>query len=272
LVISKEREITNLDIRIKNGEIIFSSLLCYFTIKTNLYKHHIVSLIIITLNLLLIFCLELYIQIKKKIYLNKVFLYLLVHITINLCRVFPDIIEYFLIEINHVNPFKILAIKNAIEIFLISFFYIFDRTRNEIAYLFNLNIKNIIICVFLLVFYFILSGITNIYKIFTIIQYSPMTRALFDNILGIFYFIYDSIKEDSKEKKINTYYFWINIVLQLIIVFFNLIYNEFLVLYICNMNINTYIEISKRGKEIEFVEEEHDLNLSFDDYYTRSIY
>ena len=99
-----------------------------------------------------------------------------------------------------------------------------------------------------------------------------MTRALFDNILGIFYFIYNSIKEDSKEKKINTYYFWINIVLQLVIVFFNLIYNEFLVLYICDMNINTYFEISNRGKEIEFVEEEHDLNLSFDDYYMRSIY
>ena len=80
----------------------------------------------------LIFCLELNIQIKKKIYLNKVFLYLLVHITINLCRVFPDVIEYFLIEINHVNPFKILAIKNAVEIVLISFYYIFDMTRNEI--------------------------------------------------------------------------------------------------------------------------------------------
>ena len=78
--------------------------------------------------------------------------------------------------------------------------------------------------------YFILSGICSIYKIFTIIVYFPKTKTLFDSILDVCFFIYLSIYEDSDEKKINIHSFWINAVLQLIISFFILVYNEFLIL------------------------------------------
>ena len=70
-----------------------------------------------------------------------------------------------------------------------------------------------------------------------------MTRTLFDFV----FFIYISIVEDSKDKKVKTYYFWINIVLQLIIVFFNLVYNEFLVLYVYGMHKNVHLEVSRRA-------------------------
>ena len=117
MIIKKGRELINIDIRLKIREIIFAVLLCYFTIKINLHKHHIVSIIIISLCLILLFLLEIVIQIKKKKYMNLTFKFLFLQCFVNMSRVFSDTIEKYLLEINFVDPFKLLEIKNIFEIF-----------------------------------------------------------------------------------------------------------------------------------------------------------
>lgn len=246
-----KKDLINIDIRIKNREIIFASLLCYFTIGTNLYKHQIFSLIIITIFLIIILLLELFTQSELKIYMPLAFPFFGMQTFINFCRVFSDTIEKYLFKFNFVNPYKIILIKGIIEILLSVIIFLFSKPRKEINYLLNLQSNELTICIILLILYFAFSGITQIYKIITIKVFSPMTRTLFDSFLDIFYFIYISINEDRDIKKINTPYFWINIISQIIIVFFNLVYNEFFVLYCCGMETNAYIEVSKRAKKIE---------------------
>lgn len=74
---------------------------------------------------------------------------------------------------------------------------------------------------------------------------------LFDSMLNFILFIYASINEDDPNKQIFTLYFWLNLIFQLIVVFFSLIYNEFLVLFICGLEKNTYLDITRRATTIE---------------------
>lgn len=174
-------KLINVDIRIKYREIIFTSILCYLTIRTKIYKHHFFSLIIISFFVILLLILEILAQIKKKKYMDILWEFLLLQTIINICRVFSDTIEKYLLEFNFVDPFKVRMIKGIIQTLLVPLFYIFDKPREEITYLFNLKGNKIIILVILLLIYFPISGISNIYKILTIKIYSPMTRALFDS-------------------------------------------------------------------------------------------
>ena len=109
--------------------------------------------------------------------------------------------------------------------------------------------KNIFLTFFLLSLFFIVSGFSNIYKILTIKLYTPVTRTLADSALDFLFFLYYSmIEKEIKYKQLNTRYFYISFILQIIIVFFNLVYNEFIVLYFCGLEKETHLEIMKRAK------------------------
>ena len=50
----------------------------------------------------------------------------------------------------------------------------------------------------------------------------------------------------SKGKR-NYVYFLINLIISLIISFLGLVYNEFLILFFCNLDIDTHLQISRRS-------------------------
>ena len=243
-----------LDIRIRSREIIFASIICHFTIGAQLKRHHIVSLIIIVIFLISLYIYEVYLQ-HKLDYYNSIFKFLelqALKVLINICRVFADVIEKYLFEFNYFSPFKLLFLKGVMQTIFMSLFYLFNLNyiKEEFRILFsNNNNLYIVYSITALLLYFFISGYCSIYKLFTVKMYSPMTRTLFDTILDIFYFIYFSIDENN-EKKLNTPYFWVNIIGIIIMLFFNLVYNEFLVLNFWGMEKNTYLEISKRALEI----------------------
>ena len=109
--------------------------------------------------------------------------------------------------------------------------------------------KKIILSFLLLSLYLIVSGFSNIYKILTIKLYTPVTRTLADSALDFLFFLYYSmIEKEIKYKQLNTRYFYISFILQIIIVFFNLVYNEFIVLYFWGLEKETHLEITKRAK------------------------
>ena len=240
-----------LDIRIRSREIIFASLSSYFFLRTKLNKHHIFSLIMISLFSLSLYIFEVTFQFKHDYY-SKIsdFIKLQVlKVVINMSKVLSDIIEKYLFEFNSVEPFKLLFIKGLAQSLYIGFFYIF-KTNNEFSNLFK-NDKNkslhIFFFIILIIIYFILSGFYSIYKTFTVKIYSSMTRTLFDSILDIGFYLYFSIGEDEN-KNIKTFYFWFNFIGQFIKIFFNLVYNEFLVLNVCGLEKETYKEIAKRAR------------------------
>jgi len=88
----------------------------------------------------------------------------------------------------------------------------------------------------------IISGAKNLFRIVTNKIYSPMTKTLSDCVLNPMYLIYYCfVRGDFKIKnKLNPWYFSINIVLSLIISFFGRVYNEFIILFCYNLEINTH--------------------------------
>ena len=247
IFLKKSKLLLYFDINVKSREIIIASLLCYITLGTKLYKHHIVSLIIIIICIIIILILNILFQTIKDYYLGFTSNALILQIIIIICRVFSDIIEKYLFEFNFINPFQLLLFKGIIELFLISFFYFFQCDKEEIVSLFDVGLGKVFLLLFLLAIHSVVFGFLNIYKLFTIKIYSPTTRILFDCLLDVFLFIYYSIIDDNSKTKIFTFYFWIISIFQIIIIFFNLVYNEFLVLYFCGMEKNTYLEIHKRA-------------------------
>ena len=117
-----------------------------------------------------------------------------------------------------------------------------------------MELKNISFIIFLLLLYSIVSGFLSIYKLFTVKIYSSTTRSLFDSFFDILFFIYFIFSDEKHVIKVNTLFFWINIFFHIIIIFFGLVYNEFIVLYCYGLETNSYLEINKRSEKNEYYE------------------
>ena len=245
----ENKELKDVDTRIRSREIFFSSLLCYLTIRIKLYKHHKISLTIIFICLILSIIIEI---IQMYSIINKgetIFYYIIMQFFIIICRVNSDIIDKYLFEFNYVDPFKALIYKGTIETLLILFF-----TNDLIEDIHKILEKKI--SIIMLLIYFIVSGFKTIYRILTVKIYSPMTRTLVDSFLDIFFNIYyywDIIKGNEI---LRITCFWIDSFLKAIIIFFNCIFNELFVLYCYGMEKNTYLEITERAINIELRRED----------------
>ena len=246
-------ELKETDMKIRSREILFASLLCYCALGIKLYKHHIISLIIICICLILSLIIEIIQMSKIKYKINNkiIFItyYIIMEIIITICRVFSDTVHKYLFEYNYMDPFKILRFQSVIKIILISFFYYGLKDDIESIVSKNLKVGKIFLLIFLLLIYSLASGFKNIYKILTVKIYSPMTRTLVDTFLDIFFYIYyfNSTNENNKYDEFN-YLFIIDLIVKIIIILFNCVYNELFVLYCFGMEKDTYYGISQRAK------------------------
>ena len=265
-------ECSGINMRLRGREILFATFIYYYTIGDKLYRHHIFSLIIIIFCLIIVVIneiLENKFTPKQNLEPDKLIIYLIIISMISICRTFSDTIEKYLFEYDYLDPFKLLRSKGFIEVLLGLILLFFESSQTEIKNLFNFEqtkYDKLPIFILLVIAYFILGGFKNVYKTLTVKAYSPMTRALFDSMLDIFLIIYEPIKKNLKEKseldlkEILTVYFWINIIVTIITIFSSLVFNEFLVLYFCDLEKNAYLEIMKRGSSIELVDTTNPIN------------
>ena len=243
--ISKEdEEADHINTRLRSFEILISSLLSYFILHIKIYKHHIVTLIIIGVSLICGLLIEIHIQKNNIIW--ETILILIISI---LSRVFLDIIEKYLFDKDFIDVYKITAFEGFIDTILILFSYISKSARDEINELINSN--KIVFALILLIIYGFLSVFKNIYRRFTLNEYSPMTRALAESIFDPFIIIFDFIDHKKYNDEEGRICYTLFFIFSIIMVFCSCVYNEFLVLYFCDMEHDTYIEISKRAKEKE---------------------
>ena len=105
-----------------------------------------------------------------------------------------------------------------------------------------------------LIFYILISSISNVYKIYCNVIYSPMARSLINYLLNPIYIIFDF---DS-----NTFYLVISIILSIIISFFGCVYNEYIqynlkfwILFCCDLEKETKDIIAERAENTENVPE-----------------
>ena len=249
----------SLDERLKGFQIISSALLCYYTIRTKIYRHNIFSLVIVFICLIIIIIIDILYS-SEGILLNSINIILTLFSSFG--RAFLDTIEKYLFEFNYMNPFKVMMFEGLINtIFIILIIILFDRrVLNEDFERFK-NLNDKIYLIILLFLHFILSGLKNIYRVATIKLYSPMTRALAEIFLDPIIIMY-TLYRDSEIYDFNYCVFYvINIFCLIIMTFCSCVYNDFIVLYCCGLEHDTYGEIIKRSLTIEIG---NNLDESFD--------
>ena len=240
---TKSKSIKN---RIRCCQIFFSGILCYFTIRINLYNHHKFSLILIFIGLSIIITSE--IIFKENGTMIRNYYPLILTIVSNLGRTFLDTTEKYLFDSNNINIFTVMMIEGGINIISLYIYYYFKGYPDQFE---NLDFKkpkessiniNKFIFILLIFLYFIFTGLRNIYRVTTIKFYSPMVRALTEAIFDPFLFGYKQ-REYWKEA-----FYWINISCLVLMVFSSLVFTEFIILYCCNLEYYTHLEITKRGR------------------------
>ena len=187
----KEENNSLLEVRIRSIQIIISSLLCYFTLRLNIYKHQKLSLIVISVPLVIIITIELIIASSVK---NKI-LSMLICIMSCLSRAFLDVTEKYLFDYDYINILSMLIYEGLIGLFFFIFFFIANKNyqnqgRNILREMSQFN-WNLVSFILLIIAYTVISGFRNAYRVTTNKYYSPMTRALFESTLDPFLFIYN---------------------------------------------------------------------------------
>ena len=238
--------------RLRNLVTISSSLLCYYLFKFPLYRHHKCSLLIIFICLILIIVLEYLENLERDFFLLlKVIAIIIMKHFFNS---FKDVIEKYILEYDNVNCFKALMFEGLFGFILAFVDFIegnpFDKIKDFFKENKNETIKivGLLVC---LIFYFLLSGAKNIYRIITNKLFSPITKGsadtMLDPILIVLYF------SDFK----NNFHFIYNLILSFIMDFWVCVYNELFVLYFCKMEHDTYIAVSMRAKINEILNEDN---------------
>ena len=257
----KEENNSLLEIRIRSIQILISSLICYFTIRLNIYRHQKVSLIIISIFLFLILVVELIISIT----IGSKILAILICSMSCLSRSFLDVTEKYLFDYNYINIFKMLIYEGLIGIVIYILYFISNKS-------YQIHAKNLlndmsefdwsfVYFIFLIIIYLIISGLRNSYRVKTNKYYSPMSRALFESTLDPILFLYYTLKYNEKDQYYGYWlYFGFILFCLTIIAFFSLIYNDLIILFCCGLEYDTYIGITYRLSSQEFEHIINDIN------------
>ena len=120
-----------LEYRLKCFHIIFAAILCYYTIKINIYKHNIFALIFIFFCSIIIIMTEIIKENPNS--LKNILIDLGLTLFSGFTREFLDTIEKHLFEFDYLNPFKFLMmgiICCIFSLFLYLYFLIFEDKYN----------------------------------------------------------------------------------------------------------------------------------------------
>jgi len=230
--------------RIRCIQIFFSGILCYYTIRIDLYKHHIFSLIIIFLCFIIIIVNEI-IEIEFG-FIPKDYNPIIFTIILNIFRTFLDTTEKYLFDYDKVNMFMVIMVEGFINSISFGIYYWANGSPSQIEDLdnkkpFESYKSSIFMLILALFLYFTFSGFRNVYRVTTIKLYSPMVRAQTEAIFDPFLVGYKLFEYKDKP------FYWINMICLILMFFASLIFTEFIVLYCFGLDYSTHIEIYERS-------------------------
>ncbi len=254
--ISKIKHKSNtLQIRLGGILIIISSFVCWVSLKLSHFRHQIFSLGVIGISLFFLILSEFFFQ-KYDIILTvrDLFFAIVLSIMSHLSIAFNNTIEKYLIDFNFLHPFLVLTIQGIIGFCFTFICAIYENPIPSLKMLYSNNSSGMfILFLFLLLLYTFFGAFKNIYRMDTIMLFSPMNKHLADIIINPIYIIYYfSVGEDFINLgKRNYFYFFINLSILILFDICGLIYNEFLILSCYGMDYNTYSSISLRASKLE---------------------
>ena len=261
----------------RSSEIIIASLLCLFTLKMKIYKHHAFSLIFILICLIVIYITEIKCGIDNLMYC----IFILIS---SICRVFLDTIEKYLFDIDFVDIYKITIFEGIIDSIFTCGLFFFDVPKDELMKLINNTIddkdeaKGLLywIGILLLFAYGAISGLKNISRRYTVKKNSPMTRALAESILDPIFILYgylnrdkNKIKSEDNEKQVLVS-FIVTFICSFLMIFCSCVYNEIFVLFCCGLEKKTHLYVLHTTSNLELTEKDNN-NSSYDDSEQNSI-
>ena len=238
----------SLNIRIRSILAILSGLFCCFIFKYKIYKHQKCSLVVISICLFITIITEhIIISITKSSEKFKLNINMILILINHLFYSTLENTEKYLLEYDFINPFQMLMLQGFFGfIFTFIFLIIYKIKKPKFKIKYSISNKGfIIILIILLLLYFFFSGTRNSYRLLTNKLYSPATLALIYLTEDPINIIYYYLKESDFEG--NIFYFIWSLILSIIILFSTLIYNEFLILFFCDLDHDTHYQISNRS-------------------------
>ena len=236
----------SLEWRLKSFIICFSAFFCYFILGFPIFKHQKISLIIKLICLIILVVTEMIEHYQNEKVFPVIFL-LVINQSFNSGL---DVIEKYLLEYDFLNPFQMLMMEGLIGLFYSSLFTIYQNPFQKIKSVYKTDPDKFPFLIILLILFFLLTCGRNIYRVITNKLYSPTNKALFDYILTPLLVIYYFVSEEDDSDN-NLYSFIINLFISFITVFCSLIYNDFIILFCCDMERNTHYEVSKRASVMD---------------------
>ena len=228
------------------------ALFYYYILRLPILRHQKFSLIVIGICIIIVIITEFIFQEFNvflsfgEFFLSLAFIFIAIFFSTLL-----ESNEKYLFEYDKLNPFFVLMIEGIFGFIFTSIYCIFQNPFEDIiVFKKNNPIYKLIILIFCLILYIILSGGKNSFRVITTKIYNPMTSTFMEYILNPFYLIYyfaSEIDFISNGKK-NFGYFFINLIISLIVSFCGGIFNEFIVLICYGLESETYLQVRKRAK------------------------
>ena len=241
----------SLDMRAGGISTISSALFFHYLLKFPIYRHQVFSLLIIGICFIIIILLEYYYQ-DINIFINyedfslKIFLIILEQFFHSLL----DSCEKYVVEYNFINMFLVLSLEGFFG-FWITFGLPFTEDTHKIQLKKIYKEKSggmFTLFIFLLFIYVVLCGLKNAYRVVTNKLFSPMTKSLTDYFLNPLFLIQNYLEGDFVTSgKQNIFYFLVNFVFAIIINLFGCVFNEIIILFFCNLERDTYNQVSFRS-------------------------
>ena len=239
----------SLESRLKGILILSDALFYYYILRLEIFKHQIFSLIIISICLILVIGTEFIFQdISLALSYGEFVVYFIIIFLIELFNSQLDLIEKYLFEYDYVNPFISLFYEGTFGL-IFSIIYCLYKSPFPVLEPDENADKDYPILIFLLAIYVILSGLKNGFRIITNKIYSPMTATLEQYFLNPIYITYYFIacNDFLSNGKMSYAYYFVNLFFAIFISLSGCIYNEFLILYFCGFERNTYKQVSGRA-------------------------
>ena len=244
----------SLEKRIRGLIIIIDSLFYQHILKFQIFKHQRFSLLVILICLILTIGIEFIFQDFNifmycgnfALLLLKLFIYIFFN-----CLV--DLVEKYLLEYDYVNPLEILLFEGIIGLFLGILYGIYINpipSAKKCHKKYQEKFWYVFMFFFLIM---ILSGIKNTLRVITNKVYTPMAIALSEYFLNPIYIILTlTLANDFKSERGSKYLFFaLNLILTIIISLSGCVYNEFIILFFCGLQHETYEVISSRADDLD---------------------
>ena len=246
-----------LELRLAGILIFISSFLYRYLFKFPLYKHQKFSMSVIGICLIILIISEYFFdEIDEDNEYKNLTIAILLSILSQMAIAFNNTIEKYLMEFNFLNPFFILLCQSSFGLIFVIICAIVENPIPDLKNIYDSNsMEMFIVFIILLLLYFVFGALKNIYRIITIMLFNPMNKQLADIIINPIYITYFFIEGGDfiKEGKRNYFYFFTNIFLLICFDIGGLIFNEFIIIFSCGLDFNTYESIVKRAAEADIL-------------------